>query len=98
MKPGYQLEPVIKKAMKFFLSLFEHRIELSIFKKKEKIKRRKLLIQVNIGIHSILSFFKISFSTRIIWEIFIQVHESEFLTQMTLFHRSDIFSILTAKV
>ena len=59
MKPGYQLEPVIKKAMKFFLSLFEHRIELSIFKKKEKIKRRKLLIQVNIGIHSIifLNFF-----------------------------------------
>ena len=57
MKPGYQLEPVVKKAIKFCLSLFEHRIELSIFKKKkEKIKRPKLLIQVNIGIHSILSF------------------------------------------
>ena len=43
MKPGYQLEPVIKKAIKFCLSLFEHRIELSIFEKKGKNKKTKAI-------------------------------------------------------
>ena len=33
----------------------------------------------------------IIFSIRSIWEISIQLHKSEFPTQMTLFHRSDIF-------
>ena len=32
-----------KKAIKFCLSLFEHRIELSIFKKKEKNKNTKAI-------------------------------------------------------
>ena len=41
MKPGYHLEPVIKKAIKFRHSW--HRIELSIFEKKGKNKKTKAI-------------------------------------------------------
>ena len=91
MKPGYQLEPVIKKPLSFVSLYLNIASNFQFSKKRKKIKIPKLLIKSISACILFYPFFMFLFPPE-------AFDESEFPTQMTLFHRSDIFSILTAKV